>query len=109
MNLVAQISNLLYRRPSRLRAVRRIRRVACVGQPADWKSAIQEVGNLRYACGVGQLCEILGLSQHEEANQPADPKKESRHDGGVKLAKVGHGGAVRGDGRHSEIAAIFFL
>ena len=45
---VAQVSNLLYRRASSLRASRVIARVHAVGGPADWKSAIQQVGNLRY-------------------------------------------------------------
>src|SRR5260370_3165699 len=43
-SFVAQISNLLYRRASSLR-------IGCalqIGRPADWKSAIQQVGNLRY-------------------------------------------------------------
>ena len=40
--LVAQVSNLLYRGfPTRRRSH--------VGASADWKSAIQQVGNLRYA------------------------------------------------------------
>ena len=39
---VAQVSNLLYRGfPTRGRHQ--------IPQPADWKSAIQQVGNLRYA------------------------------------------------------------
>jgi hypothetical protein len=39
---VAQISNLLYRRFPTCRATRpRL-------HPADWKSAIQQIGNLRY-------------------------------------------------------------
>src|SRR5437867_464364 len=48
-SLVAQASNLLYRRASSLRAVRTISRARRFGRSADWKSAIQQVGNLRYA------------------------------------------------------------
>src|SRR6266853_2533127 len=47
--LVAQVSNLLYRRASSLRAVRDSANPRIVGHPADWKSAIRQVGNLRYA------------------------------------------------------------
>ncbi|PWU20253.1 MAG: hypothetical protein C5B50_04395 [Verrucomicrobia bacterium] len=45
---VAQISNLLYRSASSLRAGRHPR---AHGQSADWKSAIQQVGNPRYLAG----------------------------------------------------------
>src|SRR5437773_135781 len=51
-SLVAQVSNLLYRRASSLRAVRTISRAQRFGYSPDWKSAIQQVGNLRYlGCG----------------------------------------------------------
>jgi len=46
--VVAQISNLPYRRASSLRAVRKFRHVGPGGRSADWKSAIQQIGNLRY-------------------------------------------------------------
>jgi len=39
---VAQVSNLLYRRPP-------AGSLSYAVTPADWKSAIQQVGNLRYA------------------------------------------------------------
>src|SRR3989442_1393624 len=45
---VAQVSNLLYRMASSLRAARTVGRVETLGRAADWKSAIQQVGNLRY-------------------------------------------------------------
>jgi len=45
---VAQVSNLLYRRASSLRAVEYLADSRLVERPADWKSAIQQVGNLRY-------------------------------------------------------------
>jgi len=45
---VAQVSNLLYRRASSLRAVEYLTDSRLVERPADWKSAIQQVGNLRY-------------------------------------------------------------
>jgi hypothetical protein len=45
---VAQISNLLYRRASSLQALRLLARVRAIRRPADWKSAIQQIGNLRY-------------------------------------------------------------
>jgi hypothetical protein len=45
---VAQVSNLLYRSASSLRGFRILVHVRFVGNPADWKSAIQQVGNLRY-------------------------------------------------------------
>ena len=54
--VVAQVSNLLYRRASSLHAVRTISRARRFGRSADWKSAIQQVGNLRYA-------ELAGLCQ----------------------------------------------
>ena len=44
--VVAQVSNLLYRRASSLHAVRAISRARRFGRSADWKSAIQQVGNL---------------------------------------------------------------
>jgi len=48
--LVAQVSNLLYRSASSLR-MPRLNRHHCDGErSADWKSAIQQVGNLRYGC-----------------------------------------------------------
>src|SRR5438876_11233334 len=47
--VVAQVSNLLYRRASSLPAIRTISRARTFGWSADWKSAIQQVGNLRYA------------------------------------------------------------
>src|SRR5438874_8548693 len=50
------VSNLLYRRASSLRAVRTISRAQGFGRSADWKSATQQVGNLRYA-------EVAGLCQ----------------------------------------------
>src|SRR5437867_13187665 len=53
-SLVAQVSNLLYRRASSLRAVRTVSRARRLGRSADWKSAIQQVGNLRYATGRGR-------------------------------------------------------
>src|SRR5947209_8977462 len=46
--IVAQVSNLLCRRASSLHAVRTISRARRLGRSADWKSAIQQVGNLRY-------------------------------------------------------------
>src|SRR5438876_11771202 len=54
--VVAQVSNLLYRRASSLPAVRTISRTRTFGRSADWKSAIQQVGNLRYG-------ELVGLCQ----------------------------------------------
>jgi len=54
--IVAQVSNLLYRRASSLHAVRTISRARRFGRSADWKSAIQQVGNLRYG-------ELAGLCQ----------------------------------------------
>ncbi|PWU12868.1 MAG: hypothetical protein C5B50_20670 [Verrucomicrobia bacterium] len=42
--LVAQISNLLYRSASSLQGVC----AGLIGRSADWKSAIRQVGNLRY-------------------------------------------------------------
>src|SRR5258708_31032021 len=53
--MVAQVSNLLYRRPSSLRGLRIFARVRVVGSPADWTSAISpesfrgtQVEHLRY-------------------------------------------------------------
>ena len=57
--VVAQVSNLLYRRASSLHAVRTISRARRFGRSADWKSAIQQVGNLRYA----ELAGLAGLCQ----------------------------------------------
>jgi len=45
---VAQVSNLLYRGASSLRMPRSMRRNDYCQRPADWKSAIRQVGNLRY-------------------------------------------------------------
>src|SRR5207247_10602169 len=41
--------NLLYRMASSLRGLRVLLRSRAAGSPADWKSAIQQVGNLRYS------------------------------------------------------------
>jgi hypothetical protein len=46
---MAQVSNLLYRSASSLRIVRFFMHSHAAGSPADWKSAIRQVGNLRYA------------------------------------------------------------
>ena len=51
---VAQVSNLLYRR---LPVARPYRLVAS----ADWKSAIQQAGSLRYAFRLAKRCEMSGL------------------------------------------------
>jgi hypothetical protein len=48
-NGVAQVSNLLYRSASSLPACMSFARARAAGGPADWKSAIQQFGNLRYA------------------------------------------------------------
>jgi len=53
---VAQISNLLYRSASSLRVLQPLARVRVIRRIADWKSAIQQVGNLRYA---KQILDIL--------------------------------------------------
>ena len=45
---VAQVSNLLYRRASSLRVVEYLTDSRLVERPADWKSTVQQVGNLRY-------------------------------------------------------------
>ena len=50
---VAQISNLLYRRASSLQVFRVFKLVRTVENTADWKSAIQQVGNLRYRYKIG--------------------------------------------------------
>jgi hypothetical protein len=50
--IVAQLSNLLSRSASSLHGVKRIRRHEKVGRPADWKSAMQRVGKLRYFHGI---------------------------------------------------------
>jgi hypothetical protein len=46
---VAQVSNLLYRSASSLQRFEKPN-LRAVRTPADWKSAIQQVGNLRYEC-----------------------------------------------------------
>ena len=45
---VAQVSNLLYRRASSLQSLGKVGRIRNILGTADWKSAIQQVGNLRY-------------------------------------------------------------
>ncbi len=57
--IVAQVSNLLYRKASSLRVVRVFIHSQPAGHHADWKSAIQQVGNLRYA---KQIPAILPVS-----------------------------------------------
>src|SRR6266581_3586442 len=46
---VAQIFNLLYRRIAFCRASANNRARSAFGQPADYKSAIQQIENLRYS------------------------------------------------------------
>jgi hypothetical protein len=46
---VAQVSNLPYRSASSLRGVENSNEHRSVRKPADWKSAIVQVGNLRDA------------------------------------------------------------
>jgi len=46
--IVAQVSNLLYRSASSLRTLRSSNDSRPLGCAADWKSAVQQVGNLRY-------------------------------------------------------------
>jgi hypothetical protein len=46
---VAQVSNLLYRSASSLRRFENPNILRAVPMHADWKSAIQQVGNLRHA------------------------------------------------------------
>jgi len=53
--LVAQVSNPLYRSASSLPTGQKPERPAALGCSADWKSAIQQVGNLRYVTLPGHL------------------------------------------------------
>jgi len=52
---VAQVSNLLYRSASSLLSVIQSEGVVQFPTSADWKSAIQQVGNLRYAANARLL------------------------------------------------------
>jgi hypothetical protein len=53
ISVVAQVSNLLYRSASSLRRVENPNDLRAVQTSADWKSAIQQVGNLRYVSADG--------------------------------------------------------
>src|SRR5882724_13510070 len=56
---VPQVSNLLYRMASSLPTLRTFGRAETFGRPAGWKSAIQQVGNLRFSgCGFASLCSL---------------------------------------------------
>src|SRR6266852_5846222 len=68
-SLVAQVSNLLYRRASSLRDFRFFAPAQAVESPADWKSAIGHVGNLRYSRGLNQLA--LSTTQSSTFTSPA--------------------------------------
>jgi uncharacterized protein YjeT (DUF2065 family) len=55
VKVVAQVSNLPYRSASSLRRHGTGRRLRNLARPADWKSAIQQVGNLRYGSSADNL------------------------------------------------------